>query len=110
MKMNSNQKMPSFKVPSPRLQNANPDLQFFPVNPRDSSPPFPPDCIPTAISILDQSHIPLWMFADITWTLYHHPQVPTNSRKTTSPATNSFFNNLFSYSPLLPSGAYTHSI
>src|SRR5277367_4770469 len=94
----------------PRLPLANPDLQFFPVNPRDLSPPFPPDYIPTAITILDQSHIPLWMFADVTWTLYSPSPIPTDFRKTTSPTTYSFFNTLFSYSPLLPSGAYTHSL
>jgi hypothetical protein len=45
------------------------DLQFVPVDPRDNSPPFPPDATPTIVSIVALSQVPLWMFADMTWNL-----------------------------------------
>jgi hypothetical protein len=72
----------------------NGDLQFVPLDQKETSPPFPSDVTPTAISILEKSRIPLWMFADMTWSL-----------STTSVETNTFFHHVFQSISYLPNNS-----
>ena len=43
------------------------ELEFVPLSVRDVSPPFPPDVIPTAVTVVDLCQLPLWMLADMSW-------------------------------------------